>query len=153
MFYFLCANVVVFLSHLTCYLDVDRCDPGTCRSIRASSPLHTCSAGGRRPRRREARGAVYTYSLILRGFISKYRLAIRSRLASQTIVTRTQNAKKRGAGPKTVPPPRGSGLKLQLYSYSYSTHCLSAATAFCAASSRSSAERMARPEFLMISLP
>ena len=145
--FFLCANVVLFLlflSHLILTLTVViprymSFDPG----LLSAAHLQAAEA----PRR--ARGRVQPYLTAL----SQSTVSLRSRLASQTIVTRTQNAKKRGAGPKTVPPPRGSGLKLQLYSYSYSTHCLSAATAFCAASSRSSAERMARPEFLMISLP
>jgi len=147
--FFLCANVVVFFAFsLSSYLDVDRCCDPAVHVVRSGPPLRCTPAGGRG---RDARGAVYSPFYLTA--LSQSTVSLRSRLASQTIVTRTQNAKKRGAGPKTVPPPRGSGLKLQLYSYSYSTHCLSAATAFCAASSRSSAERMARPEFLMISLP
>ena len=139
---------------LSSYLDVDRCDPAV-HVVRSGPPLRCTPAPGGRGRDR-ARGAAVLQPY-LTALVSKYRLATEygpvSRRKRYSIATRTQNAKQRGAGPKTVPPPRGSGLKLQFYSYSYSTHCLSAATAFCAASSRSSAERMARPEFLMISLP
>ena len=141
---------------LSSYLDVGRCDPAV-HVVRSGPPLRCTPAPGGRGRDRARREGGRRATALFDGFVSKYRLATEygpvSRRKRYSIATRTQNAKQRGAGPKTVPPPRGSGLKLQLYSYSYSTHCLSAATAFCAASSRSSAERMARPEFLMISLP